>query len=34
MSIEKNPSILSYWSSNIGNDIIKNTMPINMFEKI
>ena len=34
ISVQKNPSIRSYWSSNIGNDIIKNTMPVNMFEKI
>jgi len=31
MSVQKNPSIRSYWSSNIGNDIIKNTMSVNMF---
>jgi len=34
MSVHKNPSIRSYWSSNIGNTVIKNTMPVNVFEKI
>lgn len=33
-SVHQNPSIRKYWSANLGNDIIKNTMTVNMFEKI
>lgn len=34
MSIVHLPNVRKYWSSVIGNDVIKETMPVNKFEKI
>lgn len=34
MSVVRNPSVRSYWSDIIGNNVIKECMPINRFEKI
>lgn len=34
MSVVHLPSVRSYWSNNMGNRIIKNTMTVNRFEKI
>lgn len=33
-TVHQNTSIRKYWSENVGNDIIKSTMTVNMFEKI